>query len=364
MLLAAKNKVLFVIIRLKKSFSLIELSVVLSIIGILSSISLHYALNIFNKMKYEKNKQKIEKIKVALNNYFQLNGRLPAPTNNAITNINDSNFGKENLSDLSGYTLEVDIYTTTKIMTSLTDGYYQKQTYTDNVFYGFVPYKELNLNIEDISDIYGNLIEYYVPKVLCLPIIQPSFNTFTKIGYTIKEGSNISSDKDYPCDLETGTTAYNCDKLNENEQNYAVKFVVEIPPSSSTKNITEYNYEKVPYHLMVNNVKDYLLTGTKTNITPYKGSVAYVLLSHGENGIKTCSSKNNKKLKQINRINQNNGSLPEKEMCNLFKSSSSVSCSSTSCLELNFYQGEAVDGFDDVVIFENLGDLLKDYSIL
>lgn len=266
---------MFYLKNIKKSFTLIELSIVLTVIGILLSISITNYRSIIENLKYKQNNQKILLIQEALYNYFKIYQRLPKPAKYDITR-NDTNFGKEITENINNWTKKTYYYASNFIFDKNTNKK-KEELYEigidTKIFYGIIPFKELKLNEEDVLDVYGNYIEYYVPEIMTTKNKNSIFNRHNdsekeiiKIGYFEKTQKNGTYDK-YFCPSKS---AQNPEMLCEKTDNiaYNIKLIQYKIPE---------NYNRLTY--IETSGKQFINTGVNPrdgelkilfNITPIK----------------------------------------------------------------------------------------------
>ena len=179
--------------KIRKSFSLVELSVVLMVIGFLLSLSLSGVHTLTDNLKKQKNEQKIQVIKNALHRFFAENRRLPRPMDYTISR-NNSNYGREKLA-MNTYDADVNAVFYSKVQKPIIDATNVTQAYEGNtvnvkyiMYKGVIPFKELNLTENDIVDEYGNLFEYYVPDIMTIEDYRQPINNeaIYRIGYAVK----------------------------------------------------------------------------------------------------------------------------------------------------------------------------------
>ncbi len=207
--------------KVKKSFTIIELSVVLTIIGILLSISIVGSRAIISNFKKKNNQQKIILIQNALQNYFNIYQRLPKPADYEIQR-NNKNFGSE-VNESKFWSEKTDYYASNFIFDKTTNKNKEeinKISIDTKIFYGIIPFKELKLNEEDAVDEYGNYIEYYVPEIMTIKkndniseILRP-LEKIVKTGYSEKTANSGTYDL-YKCPFKYGENMAFCDKNND-----------------------------------------------------------------------------------------------------------------------------------------------------
>lgn len=137
----------------KKAFSLVELSVVLTIIGITLGAALSLATKITEEDRIETTGERLDAIEEALAVFVIENGRLPCPANGELKRdsvaVADANFGLEEI-DNSGDPAVCDS------ATLINDGSYP------NLFAGVVPTKTLGISDDLMEDGWGWRITYVV----------------------------------------------------------------------------------------------------------------------------------------------------------------------------------------------------------
>ena len=126
----------------KNSFTLLEMSITILLLGIISVGFISFNFSFMNKSNYELTREKITKIEKSLNEYILKNSYLPCPANINST-VNDSNFGIEtrNFDNISCSLLE-----------------------RNNLYIGTIPVKTLNLPNEYSYDNWKSNIIYIVNK--------------------------------------------------------------------------------------------------------------------------------------------------------------------------------------------------------
>ena len=402
-----KNFLYTDISRMKKSFTLLETSICMGVVAVLMSVSVVGALKISNNITYNNNKTKIENIKKALKNHFKIYRHLPKPAKYTLAK-NDNNYGKEKtLKDNSDIAFNSDFYSQRETYNT-TQNATQTTSIKINVNYviyrGILPFKDLGLLEEDVIDAYGNFFEYYVPEVMTIKDYS-SFETydktysFQKIGFDIKNKITGSYYK-YSCPAVASSTPNLLCNENSNLF-YGANFERKISNSQ-----TDY-YVQAPYglrvrdvELQISNLKRDSEKGVQNDPTQSyidnNGEIAYVILSHGENGAQTCSllkpSSNLSTPQQVvalencakmteedendytriltndekmSNCTKSNTSIYEAQNCLTIKENSYFSLigrekfASAKNHEITFYRGNKSEYFDDIVEFDTLANLIQ-----
>ena len=137
----------------KNGFNLLIMSVIIMIIGIIFSSTLHlYKINDF-KGGVLIDKKNIEIIKLALKNYLFKNKRFPCP---ALLNCNTETCINEN------YSIGQEFKDNNNLCIYDNKGVF----ISSNLLYGTIPTQDLGISNEYIKDFYGNKIIYIIPKKL------------------------------------------------------------------------------------------------------------------------------------------------------------------------------------------------------
>ena len=123
---------------------MLELSIVIVILGLVSVLGLETALQFIGQRAYKETQAKLVIIDQALVQFYKVNGRLPLPANR-LTSSSNINYGLE---------AGVRIYNVPPI----------------SVIAGTVPFRALNLPMSVSLDSYGNKINYYVSRPLAYAV--------------------------------------------------------------------------------------------------------------------------------------------------------------------------------------------------
>lgn len=132
-------------------FTLVELSVVILIGGILMSFMGTALLAYMKKSQVTKTQFRIEKIKEAMRQYLDVNGRYPCAADRTIGPEN-SNFGRE-------------------VTTTCNSGNFSGTVRDGGVRIGAVPTRTLNLPDEFIADAWGHKLTYAITENLATPLL-------------------------------------------------------------------------------------------------------------------------------------------------------------------------------------------------
>jgi len=127
-----------------KAYSLLELSIVISIIAVLMTGAIGISVSTLNKSKNTATNMRLIQIYDAIGKFLLINKRLPCPARLDL-DLNSNSFGEEvgNGSGCSGYS---GVYVGSNV----------------NHFYGMIPMKSLGLPMEFGRDEYGSKISYIV----------------------------------------------------------------------------------------------------------------------------------------------------------------------------------------------------------
>ena len=144
----AKLSNYYKLIKSRKAFSLLELSIILTAASLVVVGTMN--LSEYNEEgdKYQETEQKIEAIETAILAYYKKNGYFPCPADPTI-NIKDLTAGDSQ--DVSGDDTSCDI----SLVSS--DGYF---------YIGSVPTNELGLSYDYMLDAWGNKFSIVIPKVV------------------------------------------------------------------------------------------------------------------------------------------------------------------------------------------------------
>lgn len=135
----------------QSGFSLVELSVVVTIIGVVAILGLESAANFVNRGAGSVTRERLVTVDDALARFFKIHGRLPcpAPITTALTTISPSPFGVEDCAI-------VEWGVGTNYAVKLGGG----------LMYGMLPYRTLNLPLNTVLDGFNNKLNYVVTKNL------------------------------------------------------------------------------------------------------------------------------------------------------------------------------------------------------
>lgn len=193
--------------RIAWAFTLLELSVSIAIIALIMSGSLVLISNIVSKHQGTDAQIKLDKIVIALENYYQRNGHLPCPASRTDA-PNTANFGKQVNSGDCTYTVAP--AGTARIETVASSGLW--------MLVGVVPTRDLLLRDDSMNDGYGNRFTYAVAQPLA---DSATFDAGTGT-ITIKDsaGNNIITDGAYVM-LSHGKTGEGAYRFNSGSQTLA-----------------------------------------------------------------------------------------------------------------------------------------------
>ena len=169
--------------RIRKAFSLLELSVVILIIAILATTVMSVSIGVIRDARDSVTKDRMKEIYKAMGEYLAANHRLPCPASAQLVNNNAS------------YGLEVEC---NKTLTSAAGIWQSEQN--PNVVYGMIPIKALKLSKDMAEDGFGSKFAYVILK-----------------GYTSSATFGVLDASNY-----TGNGSgyvYNADSLDSSEDN-------------------------------------------------------------------------------------------------------------------------------------------------
>lgn len=293
-----------------KAFSLVELSIVLIIVGMLIGSSLILGKVQIEKSKYDITISRLDLIHDALVLYLSLNGRLPCPANLSVAST-DASYGLERIS--SSASGPQTCITSSNELFDISDG-------LDALYMGAIPFKSLTLSNDFMFDGWDNKITYVVQKAF---INNHILNTFC-------------------------TTTANASDDHTNDQYLCFR----AQASGSTNS--------------VNNDINILQASGGNSVTR---DAVYVLISHGDNGLGAFRSTSDASGNNTDRnaLPSSTDRISERENTNC--SASTSSCSSTALNDRNFAISGGIseaDTFDDIVFFRTRNYLVydcnKDYN--
>ncbi len=132
----------------KKAFSLLELSIVITIIAILVTGALSVSVNDINQKKIEITNARIQEIYKALGNYLAINKRLPCPASPQVAK-STSNYGTEVDCSNSSPTSAIGIW---------------RSESSANIWYGMIPIRALGLSSDFAEDGFGSKFSFFIVK--------------------------------------------------------------------------------------------------------------------------------------------------------------------------------------------------------
>ena len=331
-----------------KSFTLIELSVVLFVIAILSTTG----IGIYKKMdpKHVSDVKKMKEIQNALDRYFALNKRLPRPADLKVL-VTSQDFGKE-----------VDFGVNPGFRRQ-SSGFLEEYGNVEGfIVAGGVPVQNLGLDNSYAFDSYGNRIEYWTHDLLTrsLGVNYPNICGGEECKYTritpIFKGNCSGIDyndqykygfKVFPGDLSACEASTNGNVLGiEFEHNNADK----------TK-------EVVILNCMVMVDDSFILSGSKGLINQTFLNTAYVLVSHGKDGACSYSRTSTVATPEPPSDGANyqiNNCISVRER--LFKYSRTTTTHNYGFV--NLFHGARTKKFDDIVLYRKFNDLVSDAAAI
>ncbi len=131
----------------KFAFSLIELSIVITIVSVVITGAIAVSITKINNLKVEAAQNRINTIYKAIGFYLTTNSRLPCPAPITTVKTSSSNYG--NSAGAAGTCSESGVYTSVA---------------NPNIVYGMIPVQDLGLGAEMAEDGFGNKLAYVVDK--------------------------------------------------------------------------------------------------------------------------------------------------------------------------------------------------------
>ena len=150
-------------IRSEKGFSLLELSLVMIIMSIITYGSLSAGANFIENKRNSETTNKLNIIEHTLKLYVQTYGHLPCPSGGAISNT-DVKFGVGNLIDQGG-----GVYVCEDTLSNVEDTIGAVTLEVDTFSKGVVPVRDLNLADDMMFDAWGRRITYIVENKFVSP---------------------------------------------------------------------------------------------------------------------------------------------------------------------------------------------------
>jgi prepilin-type N-terminal cleavage/methylation domain-containing protein len=144
--------------KVRNGFSLLELSIVLVVIGIILSMGLDISSSMIEKANRDKTKKILSDIEAAMVGYYKTYGHLPCPASST-DGLSDPNFGKStvacNSSSPAAGTVDVNSES-------------PEVTPTKEIRIGTIPVRDMSLPTTYMFDAWGNRITYSVIKDLAV----------------------------------------------------------------------------------------------------------------------------------------------------------------------------------------------------
>ncbi len=328
-----------------KSFTLIELSVVLFVIAILSTTG----IGIYKKMnpQHASDVKKMKEIQLALDKYYAVHKRLPRPANITVLPTSTA-FGQE-------------------VALGTSPGF-RKASYGSNgcffIVGGGVPTVELGLTSDYAFDSYGNRIEYWTHDSIARAV---------GISYSGIEGNNQIFQNVYFFNGKCGGGDVICinrgtgaGAITGTSFTYYTKNDLSASANATGKardGIFMFSYgANTSTHTVIGPMYNMVVVDAVRNVPIYDShhNTAYALVSHGKSGL--CA---------YSRTSTSPSAMPtdrRKFNClSFWNSSSSTYTYSTSNVSaakpVVFYQGYS-KSFDNLVYFETLDQLIANASAI
>jgi prepilin-type N-terminal cleavage/methylation domain-containing protein len=180
----------------RAGFSLVELTIVVAILGVVTAFGLEAAANFVNRNAGTVTKERLAVVDQSVQQFFRIYGRLPCPSVISLAPTPPSNYGLE---DCNPPAAPGGNYPNgTQILTGTTIG--------GGVMVGAVPFRTLNLSATYALDAFNNRLEYLVTKNLTVAGGSATVNNrFASSGGTAAQngiaGIEIRTGRlDQPCD--------------------------------------------------------------------------------------------------------------------------------------------------------------------
>ncbi len=295
-------------------FSLIEIAVVLTVIGLLVGGAVSLFQPYVEEVKINTTQKKLDNISMALAVFAQKYGRLPCPAEANATDSSSPPYGYPRNSNADGMG-----YATNPCSSGAVTSANNK---------GIVPFKALGLSEDNVTDSYGNLITYAVNQYLTRfnPVTRTSDNPRVhdmcrNSPRWIENGVNKNLFKAYVCcaDVSTGSLSAGGISIEDTAGNYSFP---NITPAASS-------YSGNPDSPISSNAYD-------------NQFLAFVLISHGLNGdgayLPHSSSRRNIYLAGVREYN------------NYASNTSFVEGAISTATDSNY--------FDDIVVFKTNDQLI------
>lgn len=325
-----------------KSFTLIELSVVLFIIAMMSTAG----IGVYKKLnpQHASDTKKMKEIQLALDRYFAVHKRLPRPANITVLPTSTA-FGQE-------------------VALGTSPGFRKASYGRNSCFFivgGGVPTVELGLTSDYAFDSYGNRIEYWTHDSIARAVgisysgIEGSSQIFQNI-YMFNSkatGETVKINRDSDAITATSFTYYTKNDLstsaNATGKSRDAIYMFSYGANASTHTVIGPMYNMV----VVDAIRNIPMWDTHHN-------VAYALISHGKSGL--CA---------YSRTSTSPSAMPtdrRKFNCLSFWNSSSSTyafpdSSMGAAKPIVFYQGYS-KAFDNLVYFKTLDQLVADASAI
>ena len=328
----------------KKSFSLVELSVVIVIMTIIITSGLLVLSNQRKVTMTKETKKRIKVINESMGRYFAENHRIPCPSDPTIP-LTNQNFSKEYLdttgTGCAGDFMPSDPSKPQPLPNQIFDGDYYSQNKINkhHFLFGGVPTSVLGLPDDYAFDGYGNRFTYVISESIANTGRHVN-DRYKNLGIARMEIFNSSSQEN----IGLYNQCSRCSKSN---------FYGVFGDSTETNPI---NRNQLSFSSCNIEVSNYI---NQAKVTDVENNIAYVVISHGENGYGGWN-----KSGSMNPISNN-----QYEASNSYAyyyNSSSGSYTDNYKYQntgvnkpIKFYYGQKGDVFDDIISWNSLSSLIN-----
>jgi prepilin-type N-terminal cleavage/methylation domain-containing protein len=291
-----------IINKIKSAFSLLELSIVIMISGIILYSTLEMYDYFLNVDTYKQTNVKLAKIQTSLQNFFNKYGRLPCPADPTLL-VSDANFGKESVN--ADYTCNSRNYEAGGADATIYNrGFANTRLYryssnansavSHRIIFGAIPFKTLGLQDDMMFDNYGNKFTYlamegYAIDRLKTPILAYKNMSWSRVsipGRSSTDSTCVDSYTRLVPNIKNFDTATGKGCL----QGYTDASVGGIRFDCNLEGVIGLVSKGPNYNTDILSSDHNMITGCHVDVYSYSGSnltqgeFAYSVTSHGKNG--------------------------------------------------------------------------------